>query len=196
MSMPAAQAIDLPIVQSPTEVAEQYSRIYRYTLSLLHNAADAEDVTQETFLRAHQHRGTLHNAQAELAWLYQIATHVCLDRIRQRHRRMPLEDGADVTEIEVADPAVPPVQRVVEQHEMSGCVQEYVARISDSHRAVILLHDVQKLTAPEIAAVLGISVANVKIRLHRARRELKASLEAGCAFASDERGVLTCESKL
>ena len=194
--MPAAQAIDLPIVQSPTEAAEQYNRIYRYTLSLLHDATDAEDVTQETFLRAHQRRSSLRNMQAELAWLYQIATHVCLDRIRQRQRRGPLEDGADVTEIEVADPAVPPAQRVAEQHEMSGCVQGYLARISDSHRAVILLHDVQKLTAPEIAAILGISVANVKIRLHRARRELRASLEAGCAFASDERGVLTCESKL
>ena len=194
--MPAAPFTELPIVQGPATVAEQYSRIYRYTLSLLHDATDAEDVTQETFLRAHQHRDALHNAQAELAWLYQIATHVCLDRLRQRQRRRPLEDGADVTEIEVVDPAVPPVQRVVEQHEMSGCVQEYLARISDSHRAVILLHDVQKLTAPEIAAVLGISVANVKIRLHRARRELKASLEAGCAFASDERGVLTCELKL
>ena len=85
--MPAAMAIDLPIVQRPTEVADQYNRIYRYTLSLLHDATDAEDVTQETFLRAHQHRDTLRNAQAELAWLYQIATHVCLDRLRRDRDR-------------------------------------------------------------------------------------------------------------
>jgi RNA polymerase sigma-70 factor (ECF subfamily) len=196
MSMPTAMAIDLPIVQRPTEVADQYSRIYRYTLHLLRDVTDAEDVTQETFLRAHLHRDTLRNAQAELAWLYQIASHVCLDRLRQRQHRTPIDAGAEVIEIEVVDAALPPAQRVVEQHEMSSCVQEHLVHISDSHRAVILLHDAQKLTAPEIAAVLGISVANVKIRLHRARRELKASLEAGCAFARDERGILMCETKL
>ena len=150
---------------------------------MVRDTADAEDVTQETFLRAYRHRGSLRNAQAELAWLYEIATRVCLDRFRQRQRHPLLTEGVNVAELEVADAEAPPLQRVVEQHEMSTCVQGYLARISDTHRAVILLHDVQKLTATETAAVLGISTGNVKIRLHRARLALKASLEAGCSFS-------------
>ena len=67
--------------------------------------------------------------------------------------------------------------------------------LSDAYRAVILLHDLHGMSGPEIAATLGLSLPTVKIRLHRARRKLRAALEAGCQFSRDERGVLVCESK-
>jgi DNA-directed RNA polymerase specialized sigma24 family protein len=60
---------------------------------------------------------------------------------------------------------------------------------------VILLHDAHGLTITEIADLLGISAANAKIRLHRARLKLKTCLENACAFSYDERGVLVCEPK-
>ncbi len=170
-------------------------RIYRYVLSLVHDSAEADDLTQETFLRAYQHQESLRDARAGMAWLYRIATHLSLDRLRQRVRHAPLESDANPDEVDVADRHTSSLQQVVEQNEMSTCVHSYLIRLSDSYRAVILLHDMHDLTAPEIAALLGMSLANVKIRLHRARQKLKASLETGCSFDYDERGVLTCESR-
>ncbi|HSQ03490.1 MAG TPA: sigma factor-like helix-turn-helix DNA-binding protein, partial [Burkholderiales bacterium] len=62
-------------------------------------------------------------------------------------------------------------------------------------REVILLHDLQGFTAPEIAEQLGITLENVKIRLHRARTRLKTALSEGCDFTRNERGVFVCEPK-
>jgi RNA polymerase sigma-70 factor (ECF subfamily) len=74
-------------------------------------------------------------------------------------------------------------------------VQRYLEGLSDSYRAVNWLHDLDSLTGPQIAEILGVSLATVKIRLHRARVRLRAQLEAGCAFGHDERDVLVCEPK-
>jgi RNA polymerase sigma-70 factor (ECF subfamily) len=62
-------------------------------------------------------------------------------------------------------------------------------------RAVILLHDAAGMTNPEIAAMLGVSLATVKIRVHRAREKLRAALREACSFSADDRGVLVCEPK-
>src|SRR5512147_2575425 len=82
---------------------EHYDRLYRYVLSLVHDIAEAEDLTQDTFLRAYQRQDSLRDPQALLAWLYRIATHICLDRLRRRVRREPLESGTDPTEVDIID---------------------------------------------------------------------------------------------
>jgi len=174
---------------------DHHQRIYRYALSLMHDPAEADDVVQETFLRAYRRLDSLRDPAALTTWLYRIATHVGLDRIRQRTRRVPMETEVDPAEADEADPAAPSLQHMVEQSEMGECVQRYLESLSDGYRAVILLHDLHGLSGPEIAATLGLSLANVKIRLHRARRKLQAQLEAGCAFSHDERDVLVCEPR-
>ena len=174
---------------------EDYPRIFRYIMSMVRDTAEAEDLTQETFLRAHQRRDSLRDEGAQTSWLYRIATHVCLDRLRQYARRSPKESEADLDEIDVPEPDTPSLQQTLERDEMSGCVQRYFNRLSDSYRSVILLHDMHELTAPEIAQLLGESLATIKIRLHRARRKLSVALAAGCEFSHDERDVLVCESK-
>ncbi len=172
-----------------------YQRIFRYIKSMVRDEAETEDLTQETFLRAHRRRDTLRDEAAQTAWLYRIATHVALDRLRQYARRAPLESETDLEETDVAEPDSPSLQQTLERDEMSGCVQTYLNRLSDSYRAVILLHDMHELTAQEIAQLLGESLPTVKIRLHRARVKLKAALRAGCDFSYDESSTLTCESK-
>ncbi len=172
-----------------------YDRIYRYTLSMIHDATEADDLTQETFLRAYRELDSLRDAGALVAWLYRIATHVCLDRLRQRARRAPQESKADLDEVDLPDPDAPSLEQSVVQDEMSACVQNYLADLPDSYRAVILLHDLHGLTGPEIAETLDVSLATVKIRLHRARHRLQTALQAGCAFSHDERNVLVCEQK-
>ena len=105
--------------------------IYRYVLSIVRNAAEAEDLTQETFLRAHTKLSTLDDPARLSAWLYRIATNVCYDRFRQasyRNRPQSLdrttEGDIEASRTETsADPA-PRLDNIMEQKEMSTCVQQ------------------------------------------------------------------------
>jgi len=172
-----------------------FTRIFRYIMSMVQDTTEAEDLTQETFLRAYRQRNSLRDVGAQTAWLYRIATHVCLDRLRQYARRAPKESDIDLDQVEVAEPDAPSLQKISEQDEMSACVQDYLNHLSDNYRSVILLHDMHELTAQEIAELLGENLANVKIRLHRARQKLRLALHGGCEFSYDDRSTLTCESK-
>jgi RNA polymerase sigma-70 factor, ECF subfamily len=172
-----------------------HDRIYGYVLGMVKSPAEAEDLTQETFLRAYCRGDSLRDPEAVRGWLYRIATYVCLDRLRQRKPLFSLdsEEGAD----RVAPPVSewPSPLEVSERKETSACVQRCLEFLPDKYRAVILLHQAHSLTAPEIADLLGVTVTTVKIRLHRARRKLQQVMECGCAVANDNRGVPTCHPK-
>jgi RNA polymerase sigma-70 factor (ECF subfamily) len=175
---------------------ERYRRpITRYLRYLIRNAAEAEDLAQEVFLRAHRQADTLRDPAAFESWLYQIATHVSIDRMRQRAKAIAREADASIEELPMADEHRPSPLAVIQQDEMSACVQRYVASLSDGYKAVLLLHDSDGLTANEIAHLLHLPLTTIKMRLHRARRQLQAALKAACEFEHDERGVLTCEPK-
>lgn len=181
-------------------LATHREAIARYIRGIVRNDAEAEDLTQETLLRAHNKQSTLEDPTRLVPWLYRIATNVTHDRFRQasyRHRTVPLEEGTagEPAQLEIMPDDSPRLDKLMEQKEMSSCVQEYIEDLLDSYRAVILLHDVQGLTNPEIAEMLGISLATVKIRLHRARSKLRAALAEGCSVSQDERGVQVCEPK-
>lgn len=190
------------IVELTSEaIFEQYQdRIYRYILGMVHNTTEAEDLTQETFLRVHRKLKSLRDQNAVLSWLYRIATHVCYDRFRQASYRdipQPLDTAPDDEghEAQWNDLDTPRLEQVIEQSEMTDCVQAYIAELSDNYRTAIILHDVHRLTNSEIARMMNISLGAVKIRLHRARQRLRTALEAGCDFTCDERGVFVCEPK-
>ncbi len=180
---------------APAFFEAYYDRVYRYLQSMVRDSAEAEDLTQETFLRAYKDRESLRESGALVAWLYRIATHVALDKLRQRARRAPKESDTDVNEIELPDRDSVSLEQGLEQGEMSACVQKYIADLPDNYRSVILLHDTEDLTGSQIAELLDLPLATVKMRLHRARQRLQATLRAGCDFSVDERNVLVCESK-
>ena len=178
-------------------MAEQYrAPIYRYIQRLVRDRGLADDLTQETFLRAHQHLRELKNTGALEAWLYRIATNVSYDRLRQRERAGPalplLSPDEGGTAPVPEDGALLPDQ-LLEQKEMGDCVMRFLTELPPGHRGVLLLHDLQGYTDPEIAQMLGLSLQNVKIRLHRARVRLRGALAQGCQFSRDDRGVLICE---
>lgn len=181
-----------PKLQDP----EQFrSRLTRYISHIVRDAGEAEDLAQETLLRAHLQQGSLRDSQALESWLFKTATHVSIDRLRQRagtverHLQIPVED------LPLADQGRPSPFVIVEQDEMSQCVQRYLAELSDAYKAVLLLHDVDKLTTAEIAELLQLPVTTVKMRLHRARKRLQALLKDACEFDRDDRGVFVCEPK-
>lgn len=180
-------------------VAERYrASIYRYILRLVVDPARADDLTQETFLRVHQRLSGLKDPAALEAWLYRIATNLCYDRFRQREHRSPplsltsLRGEGDRT---LPDEVALRPDQLLEQGDMSDCVLRFLRDLPDSQREVLLLHDLQGFSGPEIARRLGVSLPNVKIRLHRARVRLRAALSEGCDFTRDERGVFVCEPR-
>jgi RNA polymerase sigma-70 factor (ECF subfamily) len=174
---------------------ENYDRIHRYVCGMVRDAKEGEDLTQETFLRAYRERASLRDPGAMLSWLYRIATHVCLDRLRQRRSGVARMSQAEPDDLEPPDASTPTMDEALARAEMSACVQRFLVDLSDTYRTVILLHDCHGLSGPEIAAALDLPVSTVKIRLHRARRRLRSVLETGCQFSRDERGVLVCEPR-
>lgn len=172
-----------------------HDRIYRYVLSLVHNPSEAEDLTQDTFLRAYARRDSLRDPNAIRGWLYRIATHACLDRLRQRvvHVSIDGEEGSQAMDSVPEDS--PSALEIAEREETGVCVQRCLDFLSDSYRAVILLHEAHSLTAPEIAELLGESLGTIKIRLHRARRKLQEIMDIGCAVSQSKNGVPCCEPK-
>jgi RNA polymerase sigma-70 factor (ECF subfamily) len=178
------------------EMERYRAALTRYIQYLVRDAADAEDLAQEALLRAHLQRSTLRDAAALEGWLYRIATHVSIDCLRQRTRTAERQVDAPVEDLPLADQSRPSPLILVQRAEMSECVQRYVANLSNAYKAVLLLHDADGLTAGEIARLLALPLTTVKMRLHRARRQLKAALDNACAFGRDDRGVFICEPKL
>lgn len=177
--------------------ASHHGRIRGYILTMVHDPTEADDLTQEVFLRAHRGLDSVRDLDALTSWLYRIATHVCYDRYR-KSSRVPRLDPLDVTgsdepSREGERPGEVSLDKVIERAEMSSCVRNYLDELSDDYRHVIILHDLDGLTNPEIAEMLGVSVDAVKIRVHRARRKLQAALKANCDFSYDEHGVFVCE---
>jgi RNA polymerase sigma-70 factor (ECF subfamily) len=182
-------------------VAEGYrQRMFQYILRLVRDPVQAQDLTQETFLRAHQRLADLQDPGALESWLYRTATNVCYDWFRQAEHRQRIQplvlgDDRDREEKPLADEATLRPDQLLEQNGMSECVLRFLTRLPSAHRTVLLLHDLQGYTNPEIAAQLGLSLQNVKMRLRRARVTLKTALAEGCDLSHNDRGVLVCEPK-
>ena len=185
-------ATSLPTVD---EMEQHRPGVTRYLRYLVRNEAEAEDLTQETFLRAQRQRASLRDPAALASWLYQIASHASIDRLRQRMKTVQRQVDVAVEELPIGDQNRPSPLTVIQQSEMSQCVQRYVADLSDAYKAVLLLHDADGLTSPEISRLLQLPLSTVKMRLHRARKQLQAALDNACAFGRDERGVFVCEPK-
>ena len=184
------------IVPTQSRDPEQFrSRVTRYIRHIVRDAAEAEDLAQETLLRAHLQQGSLRDSQALQDWIFKTATHISIDRLRQRaatighHVQTPLE------ELPLSNQASQSPFAIVEQKEMSECVQRYLADLPDAYRAVLLLHDVDRFTAAEIAALMHLPLTTVKMRLHRARKRMQSLMKNACEFNHDDRGVFVCEPK-
>ena len=180
-------------------LAEYRTRVYRHLLAMTRDPAQADDLTQETFLRAVSHIDQLHDESAALGWLYKIATNVMIDHARRTRLASAPADIGRCAEAGAAKPIwqaqMLPPQAAAERAEMSECVDQRLAALPDDYRAVLLLHDGHGLTNPQIAELLQCSVPTVKIRVHRARSRLRATLTDACDFGADDRGELVCEQR-
>ena len=189
--------VDLSTGSIEDRLTEYRPRITRHIRAITRDAALAEDLTQETYLRALQRLHDLRDPQAALAWLYRIATTVTLDWLRRKRPELVSLDSAAFINHEVGAARRPEslIEAALERNEMSECVQNYLQALSDDYRVAVLLHDVYGLANPEIARIVGCTLATAKIRVHRARERLRAALGEACDFETDDRGVLVCNPR-
>ncbi len=183
-----------------SHVIDEYQKpIYNYLLRMTQNQNEAEDLTQETFIRVHRKLSTFRGEANLGTWLYRIATNVSFDYFRQKSTRQAkasfsFEETGINGEWDI-DRTTSSPELLFAQSEMSTCVERFIQRLPDDYRVVLVLHDLQGLKNSEIAGVLDCSLGTVKTRLHRARKKLRDALNAGCNFHNDERNVFVCEPK-
>ena len=144
-------------------------RIYAFGLRMCGNAEDAREVSQETMLAVTRHIGGFRGEAKLSTWLFQLARSACM---KQRRRQPP----AGEVEAELVDAGANPEQNASNQ-ELAALLSRALERLTDAQREVIVLRDIEGLTAPEVAEVLGVEVGAVKSRLHRARAALTDALE-------------------
>jgi RNA polymerase sigma-70 factor (ECF subfamily) len=164
MQSQVADPEKLSTISSASVFERFHDPIYRYILRLVHQSTEAEDLTQETFLRAHQHLSDLKSPEALRSWLYRVATHVCYDRFRQAsYRKEPQSLDEDDKSATILldhlseESGELTLEQAIDQEEMSVCIQSYISRLSDDYRITILLHDIHGMTCSEISQILSCS---------------------------------------
>ncbi len=157
-----------------------YDRIYRYVLSLIRDPAEADDLTQETFLRAYRRHDTLHDAGALTTWLYRIAVTEALQFLRRdRKMRASLRD-------DVPNDATPsPVQASIIKLDVNAALKA----LEPTDCALLLLRYQEGLDYRAIAEVLDCAVGTVGSRLNRARERLRKGLGSSYGRREEISGV-------
>ena len=178
----AAKGGDLAAFE--TLVTRHERRIYGLARRLTGSEHDAQDVTQQVFLNALEHLAGFREAASFATWLTTIATHAALKVVRKR-RGLPSEsldaaitpdDAGHVPHPDyIADWRETP-DRLAEQAETQQLLDAAIATLDPAHRAVFLLRDVEGLSVRETARALRLTEANVKVRLLRARLQLRERL--------------------
>ncbi len=165
-------------------------KILRY-LGRLAGGQEAEDLTQEVFVKVSKALANFRGDSSLSTWVYRIATNTALDRLRHPSARRTVQTGlsnapAESVDAEMQDrnawtgEKVPPPESQVFRNEMNECIQGYIAGLPRNYRTVLVLSHFEELSNEEIAKILGLSLETVKIRLHRARKRLEKDLGENC----------------
>ena len=178
-----AQAGDLDAFE--TLVSRHEQKVYSVALRLLRHEQDAEDVTQQTFISAIEALDGFRGEASFSTWLLRIATHAAIKVIRKR-------DGLPTTSLEAAtEPSegydtVPHPEFIADwkdspeemthRRELGALLENALNTLDEKHRMIFLLRDVEGMSIKEASAALGISEANAKVRLLRARLQLREQL--------------------
>lgn len=158
-------------------------RIYRLALKMVGNVQDAEDILQETFIKAFNNIDQFEGRSKISTWLYRIAANESLMLLRKRKGNtvqldMPLEtDDGDLIPRQILDWCCLPEKELMSS-ETQKHIRQAIKTLSDVNRAAFILRDVEGLSTQETAEALDISESAVKVRLMRARMQLREELTA------------------
>jgi RNA polymerase sigma-70 factor (ECF subfamily) len=167
-------------------------RVYRLTYNVTQNREDAEDSTQDAFLKAYQHLADFQGESRFYTWLVRIAVNEALMKLRRRRPGVVSLDAAietegDMVPREIEDWGPKPDKRF-EQTEMQEILARAIAELDPPYRVVFQLRDIEELSTEETADLLGLSIPAVKSRLLRARLKLRHTLDR--YFRGGERSEL------
>jgi len=165
------------------EVVTRYkTKVYNYIFRMTGSSEDAEDLTQEVFIRMYTSIDSFRSQSSLSTWLFRIASNLCVDRFRRsKHRTAaysldePVLDNDVESTRDVPDLTFEP-QRLLENLEMAEQIQLALAQLPEKLRATLILHDVEGLPYEEIAQVVGCPLGTVKSRLFNARLQLRQRL--------------------
>ena len=156
-------------------IEQHQARIYRFGLKMCRDPEVAKDVVQETLIAMARGVRDFRGGSSLSTWLYTIARSYCI-KARRTSKFAPRDVGsldAAPEAIAVADPG-PRSDEQLGARRVEQVLERAIAELDDKYREVLVLRDIEGLTAPEVAAVLGVSVDAVKSRLHRARLDVRA----------------------
>jgi RNA polymerase sigma-70 factor, ECF subfamily len=166
-------------------VSRYWDRIFSMVNQLLRNPQDAEEVTQDAFIRAHKGLANFRGDSAFSTWLYQIATNLARNRYwywwrRKRDKSVsldaPVGNDTNTTLAEVLPAEVETPDDITVTREFVNRIGSGMERLGAKHREILVLRNVKNLSYEEIAQILGISVGTVKSRIARARESLRSKL--------------------
>jgi RNA polymerase sigma-70 factor (ECF subfamily) len=163
------------------ELVNRYeSRIFRLTMNITQNREDAEDATQDAFMKSFQHLPDFQGGSRFYTWLVRIAVNEALMRLRRRRPNVtsldePIQTDEDLMPREIQDWGPTPEKRY-EVTELNSILSNAIAELDPIFRTVFILRDVEDLSTEETAEALGISVPAVKSRLLRGRLKLREKL--------------------
>jgi RNA polymerase sigma-70 factor (ECF subfamily) len=152
---------------------EYVPRVYRFALRLTHDPHAAEDLTQETFLRAWRRRKLLRNPQALQVWLFRIAANLWRDQLR--HGKLPVARASCLPE-EIAANGPTAQQRIDDEEDLRRALDAMEA-LPERQREVLYLNACEGLSAADISLILRISLSAVKASLSLARKKLREKLK-------------------
>jgi RNA polymerase sigma-70 factor (ECF subfamily) len=182
------------------EIYEEYrAKVFRYVARIA-GESEAEDLTQEVFVRVGRGLDSFRGDAALSTWIYRIATNAALDRLRSfrgESQRLPLDDIAE-NEKDVepgTDERRHSAEKKLLRQEMNGCIRGIIDQLPDAYRSVIVLSELEGFKDSEVADIVGLSLQATKIRLHRARARLREALANACDFYRDEENEFACERK-
>lgn len=154
------------------------NRVFRYAYRLLGHRDDADDVKQETFLKAYQAIGRFRSEASLQTWLFKICGNLCRDRIKSWEKRKVDYDGGTSSELRHDDRLHANPQEIVERAQTNEIVMCALRGMPAASREVIVLHELEDLSYAEMADILGCSSVSVKLRVFRARRMLRERVQA------------------
>jgi RNA polymerase sigma-70 factor (ECF subfamily) len=159
------------------ELVRKYQdRLYNAVIHLVGNMEEARDVVQEAMVRAFQSLATFRNSSAFYTWLYRIAFNTAAGRRRRKREYASVEYVRESKGQEPVDSGPTPSERL-EREEQCQCVRRAIGQLTEEHRAVLVLREMECLQYEQIAEILTLPVGTVRSRLHRARLELRELLK-------------------
>lgn len=184
---------------------EYQPKILQY-LTRLAGRYEAEDLSQEVFIKVESGLKNFRGESKLSTWIYRIATNTAVDWMRNPSFKYKVNEGipsepAQKDDLETADknPFTGQETESTDQQyvrkEMNSCIRNFIENLPENYKAVVILSELEEFKNNEIAGILHLTLDTVKIRLHRARAQLRKKLEGNCSFYRNEQNEFSCDLK-